>query len=166
VHQPKPTGIPEKQKLPEAYRADYPLFPPIHYVGNPTVDEVTLFRAEHPETFDDFVRENNLNSKPIIALLLYIRDNNREKYRVHQPKPTGIPEKQKLPEAYRADYPYYHEYIGDAKVNILFSQTYRLLQQAEAALVTSGSGAGKRRLSLSAYDNKQLAAPGIKQPPM
>ena len=34
---------------------------------------------------------------------------------------------------------YYHEYIGDAKVNILFSQTYRLLQQAEAALVTSGT---------------------------
>ena len=42
---------------------------PIHYVGNPTVDEVTLFRAEHPETFDGFVRENNLDSKPIIALL-------------------------------------------------------------------------------------------------
>ena len=34
---------------------------------------------------------------------------------------------------------YYHEYVGDAKVNILFGQTYRLLQQAEAALVTSGT---------------------------
>ena len=34
---------------------------------------------------------------------------------------------------------YYHEYIGDAKVKILFGQTYRLLQQAEAALVTSGT---------------------------
>ena len=34
---------------------------------------------------------------------------------------------------------YYHEYIGGAKVKILFGQTYRLLQQAEAALVTSGT---------------------------
>ena len=34
---------------------------------------------------------------------------------------------------------YYHEYVGDAKVKILFGQTYRLLQQAEAALVTSGT---------------------------
>ena len=43
---------------------------PIHYVGNPTVDEVTAFRAEHPETYDDFIRETGLESKPIIALLL------------------------------------------------------------------------------------------------
>ena len=34
---------------------------------------------------------------------------------------------------------YYRKYIGDAKVKILFGQTYRLLQQAEAALVTSGT---------------------------
>ena len=42
---------------------------PIHYVGNPTVDEVTAFRAEHPETYDDFIRETGLDPKPIIALL-------------------------------------------------------------------------------------------------
>ena len=29
---------------------------PIHYVGNPTVDEVTAFLASSSETFDDFVR--------------------------------------------------------------------------------------------------------------
>ena len=34
---------------------------------------------------------------------------------------------------------YYQEYTGSAKVKILFGQTYRLLQQAEAALVTSGT---------------------------
>ncbi len=42
---------------------------PIHYVGNPTVDEVAAFRAEYPETYDDFVRTNELEHKPIIALL-------------------------------------------------------------------------------------------------
>ncbi len=114
---------------------------PIHYVGNPTVDEVTLFRAEHPETFDDFVRENNLNSKPIIALLAgsrkqEIKDNLPDMLRAA----SAFPEYQLVLAGAPGISPdYYHEYIGDAKVNILFSQTYHLLQQAEAALVTSGT---------------------------
>lgn len=114
---------------------------PIHYVGNPTVDEVTLFRAEHPETFDGFVRENNLNSKPIIALLAgsrkqEIKDNLPDMLRAA----SAFPEYQLVLAGAPGISPdYYHEYIGDAKVNILFSQTYRLLQQAEAALVTSGT---------------------------
>ena len=114
---------------------------PIHYVGNPTVDEVTLFRAEHPETFDGFVRENNLDSKPIIALLAgsrkqEIKDNLPDMIRAA----SAFPEYQLVLAGAPGISPdYYHEYIGDAKVNILFSQTYRLLQQAEAALVTSGT---------------------------
>ena len=34
---------------------------------------------------------------------------------------------------------YYKQYVGQAKVKIIFDQTYRLLQHAEAALVTSGT---------------------------
>ena len=34
---------------------------------------------------------------------------------------------------------YYKQYMGDAKVKIIFGQTYRLLQHADAALVTSGT---------------------------
>lgn len=41
---------------------------PIHYVGNPT-DEVTAFKAANPETFADFISDNELADKPIIALL-------------------------------------------------------------------------------------------------
>ena len=114
---------------------------PIHYVGNPTVDEVTLFRAEHPETFDNFVRENNLDSKPIIALLAgsrkqEIKDNLPDMIRAA----SAFPEYQLVLAGAPGISPgYYHEYIGDAKVKILFGQTYRLLQQAEAALVTSGT---------------------------
>ena len=114
---------------------------PIHYVGNPTVDEVTLFRAEHPETFDDFIRENNLDSKPIIALLAgsrkqEIKDNLPDMLRAA----SAFPEYQLVLAGAPGISPdYYHEYIGDAKVKILFGQTYRLLQQAEAALVTSGT---------------------------
>ena len=114
---------------------------PIHYVGNPTVDEVTLFRAEYPETFDGFVRENNLDSKPIIALLAgsrkqEIKDNLPDMIRAA----SAFPEYQLVLAGAPGISPdYYHEYIGDAKVKILFDQTYRLLQQAEAALVTSGT---------------------------
>lgn len=113
----------------------------IHYVGNPTVDEVTLFRAEHPETFDGFVRENNLDSKPIIALLAgsrkqEIKDNLPDMLRAA----SAFPEYQLVLAGAPGISPdYYHEYVGDAKVKILFGQTYRLLQQAEAALVTSGT---------------------------
>ena len=114
---------------------------PIHYVGNPTVDEVTLFRAELPETFDGFVRENNLDSKPIIALLAgsrkqEIKDNLPDMIRAA----SAFPEYQLVLAGAPGISPdYYHEYVGDAKVKILFGQTYRLLQQAEAALVTSGT---------------------------
>ena len=43
---------------------------PIHYVGNPTAQEVAEFRAGYHQTHEEFCRENNLDSrKPIIALL-------------------------------------------------------------------------------------------------
>ncbi|WP_291528081.1 lipid-A-disaccharide synthase [Bacteroides sp. UBA939] len=114
---------------------------PIHYVGNPTVDEVAAFRAEYPETYDDFVRTNELEHKPIIALLAgsrkqEIKDNLPDMLRAA----SAFPEYQLVLAGAPGISPdYYRKYIGDAKVKILFGQTYRLLQQAEAALVTSGT---------------------------
>ena len=114
---------------------------PIHYIGNPTVDEVTAFRAGHPEIYEDFVHENNLEPKPIIALLAgsrkqEIKDNLPDMLRAA----SAFPEYQLVLAGAPGITPdYYRKYIGDAKVRILFGQTYRLLQQAEAALVTSGT---------------------------
>ena len=34
---------------------------------------------------------------------------------------------------------YYKKYVGESKVKIIFDQTYRLLQHADVALVTSGT---------------------------
>ena len=43
---------------------------PIHYVGNPTAQEVNEFRADYHQTYAEFCVENNLDTrKPIIALL-------------------------------------------------------------------------------------------------
>lgn len=114
---------------------------PIHYVGNPTMDEVTAFRAEHPETFSDFICDNGLEDKPVIALLAgsrkqEIKDNLPPMLRAvsafsgYQLVLAGAP---------GITPAYYEKYVGDVKVKIIFGQTYRLLQQAEAALVTSGT---------------------------
>ena len=114
---------------------------PIHYVGNPTVDEVTAFKASHQESFADFIADSELADKPIIALLAgsrkqEIKDNLPDMIRAA----SAFPEYQLVLAGAPGISPdYYHEYVGDAKVKILFGQTYRLLQQAEAALVTSGT---------------------------
>lgn len=113
----------------------------IHYVGNPTMDEVSAFRAEHAETFSDFIRDNGLEDKPVIALLAgsrkqEIKDNLPDMLRAasafagYQLVLAGAP-------GIAPDY--YKKYVGDVRVKIIFGQTYRLLQQAEAALVTSGT---------------------------
>ena len=114
---------------------------PIHYVGNPTVDEVTAFCEMHTKDFPAFIRDNNLEDKPIIALLAgsrkqEIKDNLSRMLEAaaaftdYQMVLAGAPSI--APE-------YYRKYIGQADVKIVFNQTYRLLQQAEAALVTSGT---------------------------
>ena len=114
---------------------------PIHYVGNPTVDEVTAFLASGSETFDDFVRANGLSSKPIIALLAgsrkqEIKDNLPDMLRAA----ASFPDYQLvLAGALGISPEYYKCYVGGADVKIIFNKTFSLLRQAEAALVTSGT---------------------------
>ena len=43
---------------------------PIHYVGNPTAQEVNEFRAGYQQSFEEFCTENQLDThRPILALL-------------------------------------------------------------------------------------------------
>lgn len=115
---------------------------PIHYIGNPTVDEVAAFCQAHPETFSEFIHANGLSEKPIIALLAgsrkqEIRDNLPG---MLEAASTFLPDYQLvLAGAPAIASEYYQQFTGHAEVTILFDQTYRLLQQAEAALVTSGT---------------------------
>lgn len=114
---------------------------PIHYVGNPTVDEVTAFRAGHPETFAEFVQANVLENKPIIALLAGSRKQEiKDNLPAMIEAASAFPDYQLVLAGAPGITPeYYNEYIGDAKLKIIFGQTYRLLQQSDAALVTSGT---------------------------
>ncbi|WP_294473998.1 lipid-A-disaccharide synthase [uncultured Bacteroides sp.] len=114
---------------------------PIHYVGNPTVDEVTAYKEANPRNFDEFIAENHLEKKPIIALLAgsrkqEIKDNLPDMLKAA----SAFPEYQLVLAGAPGIAPeYYEKYIGQAKVKIIFGQTYRLLHHADAALVTSGT---------------------------
>ena len=115
---------------------------PIHYVGNPTLDEVTAFKEEYDESAETFIQKNGLLAeKPIIALLAgsrkqEIKDNLPDMIRAA----SAFPEYQLVLAGAPGISPdYYSAYVGDADVRIVFGQTYPLLSHASAALVTSGT---------------------------
>ena len=116
---------------------------PIHYVGNPCVDAVDLFRNNHAETLPEFVSANQLEDKPIIALLAGsrkqdIKDNLPDM--LEAVKPFVGEYQLVLAGAPGIDPAYYGKYVReDVPLKIVFGQTYRLLQQTSVALVTSGT---------------------------
>ena len=116
---------------------------PIHYVGNPCVDAVDAYQKNYVEPFGEFVASNSLSDKPIIALLAgsrkqEIKDNLP--MMLEAAKPFVDKYQLVLAGAPGIDPAYYQQYIGSAvPIKIIFGQTYRLLQRAKAALVTSGT---------------------------
>ena len=116
---------------------------PIHYVGNPTVDEVVAYQKAHPKNKDQFIAENQLEEKPVIALLAgsrkqEIKDNLPMMLEAAAPFTKDY--QLVLAGAPGMDPAYYSDYINpNVPVKIIFGQTYRLLQHAQAALVTSGT---------------------------
>ena len=116
---------------------------PVHYVGNPCVDAVDAYCKEHPDGFPEFVADNGLSEKPVIALLAGSR-----KQEIKDNLPMMLEAAAPFTEDYQLvlagapgmDPAYYAGYINpNVPVKIIFGQTYRLLQHAQAALVTSGT---------------------------
>ena len=115
---------------------------PIHYVGNPTAQEVAEFRAGYHQTYEEFCRENNLDSrKPIIALLAgsrlqEIKDNLpamievAERFEDYQMVLAGAPS---------IEDEYYDKFLEGTPVRMVKNKTYQLLSHTTAALVTSGT---------------------------
>ncbi len=115
---------------------------PIHYVGNPTAQEVNEFRADYHQTYAEFCVENNLDTrKPIIALLAgsrlqEIKDNLpamievAERFEDYQMVLAGAPS---------VDDEYYQKFIEGTPVRLVKNKTYPLLAQSKVALVTSGT---------------------------
>ena len=114
---------------------------PIHYVGNPTVDEVAAYQETNPKDFAAFIAANQLENKPVIALLAgsrkqEIKDNLPDMLKAA----SAFPDYQLVLAGAPGITPeYYEKYVYHANVKIIFGQTYRILQHADAALVTSGT---------------------------
>ena len=112
----------------------------VQYGGNPLVDAITE-RPFREETFEAFVQAHRLTGKPIIALLAGSRKQELKYVLPVMLRMTGhFPEYEFViagaPSMTDADYA---PYVGDLPVRILYGETYRLLSQAKAALVTSGT---------------------------
>lgn len=115
---------------------------PIHYVGNPTADEVAEFKKGYKESLDEFNCRLGLEDRPIIALLAgsrkqEIMDNlpymlraantvAKGKYQIVIAGAPGIGD-----EIYRR--------LLDGTASVVSGETYALLSQARVAVVTSGT---------------------------
>ena len=129
---------------------------PIHYVGNPTMEEVTHFQQQYHESFEMFVQQQNqqkasvskesalsapLTRQPIIALLAgsrkqEIKDNlpamieAARHFEDYQLVLAGAPS---------IEDSYYEKFLKGTRVRLVKNQTYALLSHATVALVTSGT---------------------------
>ena len=115
---------------------------PIHYVGNPTADEVRSFLSTYNEGFEQFCKANALQAdKPILALLAGSR---RQEIKDNLPAMMQVAERFPQYQAVLAGAPsiadeYYEGFIRGSQVRLVKNQTYPLLAHSTAALVTSGT---------------------------
>ncbi len=111
----------------------------INYVGNPCVDAVDAFRHTAISR-EQFLAENALPDKPVVALLAGSRKQEITanlpmmleavaEYPGYQPVIAGAP---------GIDREFYAPYL-EKGARIVFGQTYNILNNAHAALVTSGT---------------------------
>ena len=106
---------------------------PIHYVGNPTAMEVREFLSTH---------HSPLTTHQTIALLAGSR-----KQEIKENLPAMIEATRHLADQYdivlagapSIDPNYYEQFLTGSKVRLVINETYPLLAQATAALVTSGT---------------------------
>lgn len=122
---------------------------PIHYVGNPTAEEVAAYRKAHHTTTEAFAAQHKLTpNKPIIALLAGSR-----KQEIKDTLPAMMQAAASFADccqmvlacAPAIEARYYDEVIARVVVpngmvlHRIENATYDLLQHATAALVTSGT---------------------------
>lgn len=108
----------------------------VEYVGHPLLDEIEQYQQLPKQEL-----QITPTYKPIIAMLPGSRKQElRTKLPVMLPLVDLFPQYQfVIAGAPNMDIAIYKELIGDKKVDVVYGQTYPLLQQSEAAVVTSGT---------------------------
>lgn len=111
---------------------------PVHFVGHPLLDQI---EQRQEISFESFVNNHDLEQKPIIALLpgsrkqeiskmLSVMLSVVEDYPQYQFVIGGAPSQ---------DEDFYQSFIKNSGVKLVQNDTYNLLSQSHAALVTSGT---------------------------
>lgn len=111
---------------------------PVHFVGHPLIDAI---KSRNATTEDDFRKQNNLNQKPIIALLPGSRKQEISKmlevmlsvvddFAAYQFVIAGAPSQ---------EFSFYQTFLKNENVHFISNKTYDLLSISHAALVTSGT---------------------------
>jgi lipid-A-disaccharide synthase len=114
----------------------------VHYVGNPVLDSIAEFQL-NAKSRNDFILENSLDNRPVVALLAGSR--------VHEIKRT-LPLMIKIAEFFsnfqfvvagvkNVDIALYQKILAGSSVKLIFDQTYDILNNAHSALVASGTAA-------------------------
>jgi len=113
----------------------------VTYCGNPVMDAIEN-RPNKEESFEEFCKRNKLDNRPKIALVAGSRKSEL-KYNL----PVMLQAIEQFPQyqfviagAPSFKYNDYREYIeNNPNVTVIFGETYQLMSQARAALVTSGT---------------------------
>ena len=112
----------------------------VSFGGNPLLDAIEN-RPNRDESFEDFTTKNKLSAKPIVALLAGSR-----KQEIERLLPVMLDVVDEFPDyqfvvaaAPSITKEFYSQVVGSRNVKFVYEQTYDLLQQSKAALVTSGT---------------------------
>ena len=126
---------------------------PIHYVGNPTADEVSLFKKEYTENFEQFCIRSFSSDAPRLPMIALLAGSRKQEIK------DNLPAMIEAAGTFSNDYQlvlagapgieesYYQQVLnripaytsGDVDVRMVKNDTYALLSHASAALVTSGT---------------------------
>jgi len=112
----------------------------VEFIGHPLMDAIDQFQAEG-QTFKEFTNENNLDDRPIIAMLpgsrtdeishmLPIMLETANNFTEYQFVVAGAPSQ---------DLSLYTDVAKSTGLKIVFGKTYELLNHATAGLITSGT---------------------------
>lgn len=113
---------------------------PVDYAGNPLLDAVQE-KIDEKSSFDDFIKRNELENKPIIGILAGSRKQEIDRnlgimlniipyYKDYQFVIAAAPS---------IETDYYDKFMEGHNVKVVFKQTYDVLKHSTAALVTSGT---------------------------
>lgn len=111
------------------------------FYGNPVTDVIDEFNRQYSETAETFRTRNNLDKRPVIALLAGSR---RQEIDLCLPKMLEVSKEFPGYQFALAGAPsitkeYYKKYLGGNDIQLVYDETYQLLKHAFAAVVTSGT---------------------------